>query len=319
MSYFKTNKEYLTSILYDYNLYFDSDRTIDTVSQDGVKLIQHVKSKEEYYIVIISDNMLIQKKDNLYRIIAYPANNSFFWPIDVVKSEIDNQYYFVYPCRFKASRIALSELSKDENFLGVEKDYIKLLLLNIVEAFQSLRDIGYIYYIWDDNIIYCSINDYSILMPFSNKISLGLNTSRKLSIDEYHTEFIDPYVYANKCKYDYQSEMYILAALIFRLLIGRFPFEGSLMDGIPKDTEFEFQQWVQKYTSQPIFMFDKNDTRNAIGTFSNEEIFIDRWNQLPEKLKDMFCSFFEEDNIMRKRNVLTTYLPKDWKEALLLI
>ena len=127
---------------------------------------------------------------------------------------------------------------------------------------------------------------------------------------------MDPYVYENKTEYDYQSEMYILASLLFRLLIGRFPYEGSLMDGITKETYFEFQQWVQKYTSRPIFIFDRNDTRNALGVFSNEQIFIQRWNRLSDKLKDMFCDFFEESNIMRRDGVLTTYLPEDWEKAL---
>ena len=317
MSFFRSPKEYMTSILYDYNIYFDTGRTIDTISQNSAKLLQHVKSKDEFYIVKASDLLLLQSMENLFDIVAYPANRSFFWPVDVVKDDKGGQFFFVFPFRYEAKRVALSDLSKDENYLGVEKDYIKPILINIVDAFQSLYENGYIYYIWDDNIIYCNRNDNSILMPFSDKLSVGLNSSRTLGKNEYHTEFIDPYVYDNNCAYDYQSEMYILASLLFRLLIGRFPYEGSLMDGITKETEHEFQQWVQKYTSRPVFIFDRNNTRNAIGTFSNEKRFIDRWNMLTPKLQDMFCSFFEENNIMRKSDQLTAYLPQEWKEALL--
>ena len=250
---------------------------------------------------------------------AFPANESFFWPVDLVEvTDANNrtEMCFVFPCRYESKRVALSELSKNENFLGVEKNYIKTLLQNIINAFNSLYKNEYLYHLWDDNIIYVNENDYSVLLPFSDKLSFGLDSKRKLSLSEYHTEFIDPYAFRYKTAYDFHSEMYILASLIFRLLIGRFPYEGSLMDGITKDTDSEFQQWVQKYTSQPVFIFDKYDKRNALGTFSNEEIYINRWAMLTDEIRTMFLTFFEESNIMRKNDKIVTYLPNQWKRVI---
>lgn len=317
MLLYKSSNNYISSVLYNLNYYLPTGEKIDTVSQTDADLIQHIKSGEEFYLVNASTELINQKTSTLYRMMAFPADKSFFWPVDLVEiTKERNELSLVFPCRYETKRIALSELSKNNDFLGVEKKYIKQITLNIINAFESLYKNEYLYYIWDDNIIYVNEKDYSILLPFSDKISYGLDSKRTLLLSEYHTEFIDPYVFKHKTSYDFHSEMYVLSSLLFRLLIGRFPFEGSLMDGITKDTDFEFQQWVQKYTSQPVFIFDKNDKRNALGTFSDEEIFINRWKMLTDEIRSMFMTFFEESNIMRKNDRIVSYLPNEWRVAI---
>lgn len=319
MLLYKSSHNYITSILYNFNYYLPTGETINTISQTNARLIRHVKSGEEFYLVNASTELINEKTENLYKMMAFPANKCFFWPVDLVEVTDSNgstELRFVFPCRYESKRLALSELSKREIFLGIENNHIKPIILNIINAFDSLYKNEYLYHIWDDNIIFVNEKDYSILLPFSDKISFGLDSKRSLLLSEYHTEFIDPYVFKFEKAYDFYSEMYILSSLIFRLLIGRFPFEGSLMDGITKDTDFEFQQWVQKYTSQPIFIFDKNDKRNALGTFSNEEVFINRWQMLTEEIRSMFLSTFEESNLMRKNNKIVSYLPNEWKNAI---
>ena len=133
--------------------------------------------------------------------------------------------------------------------------------------------------------------------------------------DRHCCEYTDPYAFSHDKVYDRRSEMFAMVSLMFRLLIGRCPYEGAEMDAFVKDTNYEV--WISEYLSRPYFMFDKNDTRNMIGHLgAMEKICIKRWNSLTPRLREMFRRTLSEENVMRLNIEPVIYSPVEWRSAL---
>ena len=305
--FLKSDRVYM-SVISGYNLYLDSGKRTKTISCEEAINVTHINSGEEYYLVKLNSSKSNLSLNDWINVILNPACKNFFWPIDIVEAD-DN--YLVFPCKFISDVTSLNELANKEDFLGLEKSIIKPIISNLLQAFISLYSHSYLYHIWDDKKIFISRDGTDLLISFCDALSL-VDKEEKVVIgkDLFYSEYTDPYIFSKDCSYDYNSEMYALAAIIFHLLIGRFPYEGGLLDSVPKDSE----NWMNSYIDTPVFIFDKHDNRNAIGDFSNEKIFLRRWNSLTDEMKNMFCNLFTESNIMRKREI-AVYSPIEWLDA----
>ena len=246
--------------------------------------------------------------------------------LDIVIKNDD--YYLVFLRKFIPEIKSICDFSIEENFLGLEQKHIKKLTSNFLLACNSLYKHSFLFHIWNERSIYVNKKDYSLLIAFSDFTSKGFDKKEHLNNNEYMSENIDPYAFTGECLYDYYSEMYSIASILFKLLIGRYPYEGSLMDGIPKcsdsgcinswdiDKDNDFKYWVNQYVSHPIFIFDNCDDRNAIGRLAHEKICLQRWDSLTERVKNMFCSVFSEGNVLRTNNNLISYSPMEWFEEI---
>lgn len=310
------------SMISSYNLYIDAGEFINTISCNDALLVKHINSGEQYYCVKIKNLGFNYALTVWQKIILKPAGKNFFWPVDIINMVNDNAsedvFCLVFPCKYFPEVNALSELSKQNNYLGLEHSHIKSIVIELLKAFKSLHGCSYLYNIWDENNLFVSKNDDSLLIPFSEAMTVNADKkATKIGSDYYFTAYTDPYAYDNKYKYDLKSELYGLAAMLFRLLIGKYPYEGSLMDGIPKATPSEMLYWKKEYISHPIFIFDENDRRNSIGDFEHERIYLRRWNSLSIELKNMFTDVFNESNILRKKDNVVSFMSQDWEKELL--
>ncbi|MCD8028132.1 MAG: hypothetical protein LUF02_05635 [Erysipelotrichaceae bacterium] len=188
----------------------------------------------------------------------------------------------------------------------MEQKHIKTLVNNFLLACDSLYKHSFLFHVWNARRIFVNKKDYSVLIAFCDLTSNGFDKKVYLNSDDYISESVDPYAFAGECSYDYYSEMYAIATILFKLLIGRYPYEGSLMDGIPKCSDNgdisscdigkdnDFKYWIRQYISHPVFIFDFNDERNAIGRLAHEKICVRRWNSLTDKLKKCFTLCFRK-------------------------
>lgn len=303
-----TDKVYI-SFLSSYNLYIDSGKWFETVSKNQAIHVTHINSGDECYLVKLDIASFQTEHRRWSDIILKPANSSFFWPIDIVCAD---SYYLVFPSTTKPSVVSLKTAVDNSGFSGLESKHVKTIIFNVLEAFDSLHSHEYQYYTWSNDRIFVNERDYSLLIAFSDIVTKGFDAKVKISKRKYLSEYTDPYSYTNEDSYDCYSEMYALASIIFKLLIGRYPYEGSLMDGVPKESDNEYQFWLERYVSHPIFIFDKEDKRNSIGDFGHEIIFLKRWESLTDKMREMFCSIFSEKNIMRTNGSHISYTPDEW-------
>lgn len=310
------------SMISGYNLYLETGEFSETVSHNHAIHVTHINSEEDCYLVKLNKSLHPFSLNDFINIILRPANKSFFWPIDLVIK--DNDYYLVFPRKFIPEMKSLGDLSVEEEFLGMEQEHIRTLINNFLLACDSLYKHSFLFHVWNERRIFVNKKDYSVLIAFCDFTSNGFDKKVYLSNDDYISESVDPYAFAGECSYDYYSEMYAIAAILFKLLIGRYPYEGSLMDGIPKcsdsgnisswkiDKDNDFKYWISQYVSHPVFIFDFNDDRNAIGRLAHEKICLRRWDSLTDKLKNMFCTMFSETNILRKNESVTSFSPSEW-------
>nr|WP_296167842.1 hypothetical protein [uncultured Ruminococcus sp.] len=314
------------SMISGYSLYVDSGESSETISHNHAIHVTQINSEEECYLVKLNIAHHSFCLNDWIDVILKPANKSFFWPIDIVIKNDD--YYLVFLRKFIPEIKSICDFSIEENFLGLEQKHIKKLTSNFLLACNSLYKHSFLFHIWNERRIYVNKKDYSLLIAFSDFTSKGFDKKEHLNNNEYMSENIDPYAFTGECLYDYYSEMYSIASILFKLLIGRYPYEGSLMDGIPKcsdsgcinswdiDKDNDFKYWVNQYVSHPIFIFDNCDDRNAIGRLAHEKICLQRWDSLTERVKNMFCSVFSEGNVLRTNNNLISYSPMEWFEEI---
>lgn len=83
------------------------------------------------------------------------------------------------------------------------------------------------------------------------------------------------------------NDVYSIATMLFEKLIGRHPLNGKLCDDQEDDNGR-----MEIFNRYPCFIFSKSDTRNRIGEFEEEKVFIQRWEELPLKLRDMFDELY---------------------------
>lgn len=318
------------SLISSYNTYMDLDKYSQTVNNKKAIHVLHINSNEEYYLVETDRNINTSSIEEISAILMRPLNKSVFWPIDFVIK--NNKYFLVYPLKFVPPVTNLEIFANDENLLGFEHEHMKKLINNLVDLFENMYNHGYLYHQWNEQAIYVNQKDFSILAEFSDLITLGLESTIEMSVDTYPSDCFDPYVNKTGQPSDYYSEMYAINCLIFKLLIGKYPYEGKLLDGIPKYSDNDlnvdktgcrvltedkdYAYWLNTYLKNTVFLFDENDTRNSIGGFSHEKIYLQRWESLTENMKKMLRNFFSFSNVQRDNGEVFVITPLMWKEAL---
>lgn len=112
------------------------------------------------------------------------------------------------------------------------------------------------------------------------------------------------------------NDVYSLASLLFFGLTGRHPLNGRLCD----DQEDEEGRRII-YNQTPCFIFDREDRRNEIGQFEQEQKAISRWEQMPCELKELFWQLYEfpvldASDTEEKAEKLACFRPESWIHAL---
>ncbi|MGN1139243.1 MAG: hypothetical protein ACI4RM_07325 [Ruminococcus sp.] len=334
----------LMSIISTFNIYINTGETIDTISRGRALKIRHINTGEYYYCVKLEKPNTDYSLDNWRDIIWHPADKNFLWPIDIInvldKSSMKISYYLVYPFVVIPSTVTLESIMSNDSIIGLEKPKVKNLVRNICTSFDSFYSKGnqrqedkkdnlynsepnhYLYVAWNEKNILIDSNEnpYMVFNNIMNSVERDYTTGQPyIKADKYTgdlSEYYDPYIFANKGDYTVQSELYALAAMIFKLLIGKYPYEGGLMDGVSRSSQTEKKHWYNMYLSHPVFIFDSNDKRNAIGDFKHEQIYTDRWNSLTPELRSLFENVFNENNVMRRNDTVNAYSPRIWLNAL---
>ena len=328
LKYIDSEKVYI-SLLSGYNTYFDTDDYAETLTGEKAKVIQHTRTKELYYATPISTPANLIKNDwfisKWRKLIEYPCDATMLWPVDFIRKELgDIQSYLVYEfCpRFQFERI--SALSKNKDFLGIENPIIRSITLEFIRAFESIEDKNYLFFGIDDDELFVNTSDYSLLIPINEEISIKKDSEIVFTEEDYFSEVVDPYQYANRRKneqgkelylYDLISENYAFVSMIFRLLIGLYPYEGPTLDEYEYNlSSSENKDWIFKYLQNPVFIFDEEDKSNSIDMYNKNKVHRDRWGKLTNKLREMFSTSLVQSNVMRINHVL--YSPREWHNAI---
>ena len=319
------------SLISDYNIYVDTGITKETETKDIARIITHINSQEDYLAVRMNDDFIGKLDKNTVQnkwkqLIEKPIFDYFRWPVDVIT--LDYNYYLVYDIIPTAHLKSVAEQSFDKNFLGIENNKIRTIVLNYIDAFLRMSEKGYLYFGFDDDNIYTDLDNGSILIPVYNSIYVDNSVKVSFRMKDYFSEVVDPYSYENRqisnedtledvYTYDKRSESYAFVSILFRLLIGLYPYEGPTMAEYSNNQFSEDnREWIYNYVNNPVFIFDDNDQSNSVKNSNRFKPFVRRWDMLSNQLQTMFKMTFSEKSVFRENDNFKPYPIVQWKHEI---
>lgn len=307
-----------------YNYYVKSTENKYTFFQKSRSVITHVKTGAQFYVAELP-NYLDQELniDHWIELISSPVDlTHYLWPVDVIRFEYD-QAALVFPLRAMPVYSSFKEALSNDINLGWDKQWVKALARNFLNAMDGYFKHSYTYHEFSyDNMFYRADN-YDVMFDFSlstHNVN-GLFDSHKVSPERIMPDHADSFYYSKEraAHMDLASDYYSIAVILFKLLVGRLPYQGTVMESEPNATALEHESWLKLYHKNTFFIFDANDDTNRIGGdtgFANDEIFVARWMELPEHVRSMFQNVFQYANVMRVSDNLIFYSPREWLSAL---
>lgn len=104
-------------------------------------------------------------------------------------------------------------------------------------------------------------------------------------------------------------DIYSIAVISFMLIIGCHPLKGSALYGMGDWQHIQYECY-----RNPLFIFSPKDTKNRIGYYQSEQIYIKRWESLSDELKELYCMIF--DSKIGRLNILgVETIARDWADA----
>ena len=321
------------SLISSYNIYIDTGMKRSTETKEPALVMKHINSGEHYYAVrmkseVIGTNTAADIRMRWRQLIKRPVFEYFRWPVDIMVK--DNVYYLIYDIIPTVNYKSLAELCQDKDYLGLDKKKIRNITINFINAFLSIYKKQYLFFGLDDDYIFIDQDNDSVLINMYTSIYIKRNAIVFFEMQEYFSEVIDPYSYENrsidpddvnkdKYTYDTVSEHYAFASLLFRLMIGLYPFEGPNMAAYTFDPLTENNRnWIYHYLQTAIFIFDEENKNNSIANLNRFEDNVNRWNMLTERLQTMFRRTFSQRNVYRTEagfSGVPLYTVSDWKDA----
>ena len=251
--------------------------------------------------------------------VEHPVNvTNMLWPIDIVSLNDDLDIGLVFRARALPKMEPLKTILYNEDELDWRNPHIQDLVISFLKQCIDIHKNGYAYHSFDINRMFYNVASMEAFFDFSLSITPAQEVTA-INSNDVGIEFLPPW-----CDIEGDNPMglaedyYSIAAILFRLMIGRMPYQGRLMDGKGNmmnhltDVDEDFHVMMFKaYHSTPVFVFDKNNTSNSIGLYTVEEKFVERWEKLPEKIKKMFSeTLIYSENIRSK-----VYSDNGWLEA----
>ncbi len=245
------------------------------------------------------------------------------WPIDVV--EIDNHVSgLVFRKRAFPPMEPLKKLLYLSDLLDWQREKTRRVMKNLLTVFHEIHQGGYLYRAFDMNHIFYAEATGEVLVDFSLAICQNRQKSLWMSIppETVAIEFLPPWVpFTNPTAMTLEDDLYAVAAMLFRLMIGRMPYQGRLMDGQGdimdpmRDVDpSDHIRMFEHYHDNPVFIFDPKDTSNSIGLVTSEEKFKERWKALPPSIQQMFLQVFSKENLTAETK--TVFSAQAWLKAL---
>ena len=264
-----------------------------------------------------------------YYFIEFPADiRNILWPVDIVLLSQDEKHFgLVFRRRAFPKLEPFREILYNEELLDWRKNNIQYLSVNFLDVCESLHSAGYAYHCFDLNRMYYNPKNMSVRFDFSLSLSRThgeLYKTETIQKDDVAIEMLPPWHKPFESHdMSLADDYYSITAMLFRLMIGRMPYQGRMMDGAGdmmnalRDTdELNHSIMFEQYLSQPIFIFDPDNNINMIGLLTNEQIFIDRWNTLPAKVQDMFLKVLCQKNVELDPDRRICYSPQQWRDVL---
>lgn len=250
------------------------------------------------------------------------------WPVDMVRINVDEfpdtpqQLYFVFPVRAMPELEPIKKLlyvNKRHDILDWRTDLIRKTVCSFLQAVDAVHEAGYSY------------NDFNIRRigwdQSTGRVYLFYNDAvRKRGNDDVRN-VLDPAITATEFAPSFEGvdrDLYAVAAILFRLMIGRLPYQGWQIENnthvfdhnyYDLDREEAYRTYFERYHASSCFVFDPDDDTNRLSPGSEDDQPRERWEKLPGRIRDMFLSALAYTAPAR-RDKMVLYTPRQWLTAL---
>lgn len=317
--YFIPVEEQLDSIIYHGQQYVQTDEIYRMQDQIQFSCVRPISNNQIIYDSDLrKERFYIRKVEKThdrtwYTAIIQSPVNGFFWPSDViyVPDGGTGSYAWVFPYPTFGKQQLLSEYLEQQNLMELQGEILRnsnekrmKIVREILSAAKSFyEDAGLRYCSWRADQIYLTKYD-DVYIDFREYIS-GYIPSREFD-KSYHNWalYTSPYEDDQNINGDYFS----LFVLIFYVLIGRFPYDGKLMQEMNFESISEQDYWNEEYRKRAVFIFDQVHTENSIGTFAHEQKYLNAWNGLNKGLKDLFAAVFRKEESLDASHAFSALL-----------
>lgn len=317
------------SMLSGYNFYKLPKGQIGNKAYLGI----HVKSELPVRIVPIAREAGPISGDVVrwhQRFVQKPMTQKYFeWPVDLIEVKNGRWEYilcYVFPLKAYPNMLPIKDLlyqDKNSTVLDWRNKRIRDICRSILKVFSLLHGNGYAYNDFDINRIFYGKSTNQIFLRHTLNIRETEADGPFDSIDteKIAPEFAPPYIYKKKVFFG-EIDNYAICSLLFRLMIGRLPYEGKgltnfgdVFDPI-RDTHGDTHDYYFKHYHQfPHFIFDPDDDCNSLGPMSENDLPKERWKSLPESIRTMFCKSLANFSGTEEKHLIL-YTPEVWLKEL---
>ena len=326
--------------------YFDDDMNFKdiTIHKHYIKLVKNPPKSPfiiwPYDIIEYNDRLLnYYKSINGTRIPLYLVQHQ-----NIYSSDIDNDpsgFGLLFSVEdvqgLKGLYNTIMEY-KQESKLDYNNEYIRHIIVQLVQRISEFAEAGYIFYDFDFSRFMVDSRG-NLYINFSNHLFHQSEYEKLLAGSQYLEEpqelaldFIEPafghynnsITYADKTRPgkeirvpDYRTMEYGLDAMIFYLMFGQYAYEGGQYEIRSELVDLSVRlEMCMDHIRIPKFIFDPKDRINAISNITEEdEKLQDLWDKCPENIKTHFIDVLCEGYAKRETDKLT-YPKWSWKEVL---
>ncbi len=177
--------------------------------------------------------------------------------------------------------------------------------LQIIAAFRILHNNGYSYQDLNDGNFFIDPKTGNVLICDNDNVAPNGVSTGILGKPRY----MAPEIVRGETKPNTQTDRFSLSVILFIMLTMTHPLEGKryLVDCLTPKTEELI------YGTEPIFLLDPNDRRNAPVSGIHKNIGV-VWPELPQYMKNAFLKEFSHDVLMQPGRRSTE---ADWQKLLI--
>lgn len=282
-------------------------------------VLMNILSGEQYYMRKVNHRAELEYYQHL---IHNPADRRcVVWPSDIItnvpdlKSNLYTEYSYcektedpsdagiryalLFPLNTPLCKLTCDRILPELGELSWKNQKIVRFARSLLRSVAILNDGGYLYFdyhfrklLTDSAECRRVMLDYSnLIYPIDTAAETFAQWKCRAESTEFPVEFAHPEIVRNPAaRWDICKQNYSLAAMLFYLFIGRYAYDGPMMEGYSDDTLQNHYIKFRDYHKMPVFIFDENNTANALGVFADEAALILLWQELPEEIRRAFSS-----------------------------
>lgn len=250
------------------------------------------------------------------------------WPVDMIRvcrnksGETKEQLYFVFPHRPMPELEPIKKLlylNRKNDILDWRTDRIRRVVCSFLQAMDAIHESGYSYNDFNINRICWESATGRVYLFYNDAVRKRENDNARNALDPERmaVEFAPSFEGVDR-------DLYAIAAILFRLMIGRLPYQGWQIvkntyvfdhNFYDLDQEDAYRSYFERYHSSNCFVFDPADASNRLAPGTEDDQPRERWERLPGRIRNMFLSALAYTD-PAKQDKMVLYTPKQWLTAL---